>query len=244
VNPARHERTLAVVTTRGGVATGAERRNEVVWWRGEQEGSQGNAPGKISGGMAHREALALVGQRRSFEAAAFLPTMMLWSADSRCWGSLQYQDDDGEVRGGPVEGEGRRERRLPEEWTCGDGGFKNGGTGDSSAGGGGRVVEGHREEGGRSLCALLARRGGMGKERTAAVIGALQRGMTDSFVAKKWKGKGRGGSDAARRHVAGGEGGQPAGACQWWRRAAVRTRDTGEAARWGPGTVPGGVTRV
>jgi hypothetical protein len=58
--------------------------------------------------------------------------------------------------------------------------------------GGGRVVEGHHEEGGGSLCALLARRGGMGKERTVAVTGALQRGTTDSFVAKKWKGKGRG----------------------------------------------------
>jgi hypothetical protein len=46
----------------------------------------------------------------------------------------------------------------------------------------------------------------MGKVWIAAATGALQRGAVDSFVAKKWKGKGRG-SSAARRHVARGEGG-------------------------------------
>jgi hypothetical protein len=58
------------------------------------------------------------------------------------------------------------------------------------------VVEGRHEEGVGSLHALLARRGGAGKERTAAMTRALQRGTADSFIAKKWKGKGRGGSDA------------------------------------------------
>jgi hypothetical protein len=41
------------------------------------------------------------------------------------------------VRGGSIEGEGQRERRLPEEWTRGSSGFKNGGASDSSMGGGG-----------------------------------------------------------------------------------------------------------
>jgi hypothetical protein len=75
------------------------------------------------------------------------------------------------VRAGPIEGEGRRERILLEEWTRGEGGFKNSSAGDSSVGGGGQVVEGRCEEGSGSLRALLARRGGTGKERMAAMTG-------------------------------------------------------------------------
>jgi hypothetical protein len=119
-------------------------------------------------------------------------------------GSLQHQDDEGEMRGGPIEGEGQCKGRLPEEWTHGDGGFKNGGADDSSVGErGGRVVEGHREEGGGSLRALLVRRGGMGKERTAMVTGALHRGTADNFVVKKWKGKGRGAGPMRNSDISG-----------------------------------------
>jgi hypothetical protein len=75
------------------------------------------------------------------------------------------------VRAGPIEGEGRHERILLEEWTRGEGGFKNSSVGDSSEGGGGQVVEGRCEEGNDLLRALLARRGGTGKERTTAMTG-------------------------------------------------------------------------
>jgi hypothetical protein len=112
------------------------------------------------------------------------------------------------VRAGPIEGEGWCERRLSEEWTRGEGGFKNSSVGDSSVGGGGRVVEGRREEGGGSLRTLLVRKGGMRKERMVAATGALQRGTVDSFVAKKWKGKGGGTTlrDATRREEKGAPG--------------------------------------
>jgi hypothetical protein len=40
------------------------------------------------------------------------------------------------VRGGLIEGEGWRERRLPKEWTRGGSGFKNGGASDSLVGDG------------------------------------------------------------------------------------------------------------
>jgi hypothetical protein len=87
-------------------------------------------PGKISGGVAHQEAPVPVRKRRSSGAVTFLPATVLWSM----LGSLQHQDDEGEVRGGSIEGEERRKRRLPEEWTRGGGGFENGGAGDSSVG--------------------------------------------------------------------------------------------------------------
>jgi hypothetical protein len=100
-----------------------ETRRGGAWWREEQQGSQGNLPGKISGGVAHREASVPVGggealgQRRSSGDGGSVGRWMML-------GSLQHQDDEGEVRGGPIEGEGRRERRLPEERTHDDGGFE------------------------------------------------------------------------------------------------------------------------
>jgi hypothetical protein len=45
--------------------------------RGEQEGSKGGALVKTSSGVAHREALASVGWRKSSRAAVFLPVMTL-----------------------------------------------------------------------------------------------------------------------------------------------------------------------
>jgi hypothetical protein len=53
------------------------------WPRGEQQGSQGNMPGKINGGVAHREAPVPVGRRRSSGAATFLSTTALQSAGGR-----------------------------------------------------------------------------------------------------------------------------------------------------------------
>jgi hypothetical protein len=96
------------------------------------------------------------------------------------------------------------------------------------------VVEGRRAEGGGSLHALLVRRGGMGKERTAVAIEALHRGTADNFGVKKWKGKGRG---PARRATRGGEegggSGRPVGhaAGGWHGVAAHAGREQGRGAR-------------
>jgi hypothetical protein len=80
------------------------------------------------------------------------------------------------------------------------------------------VVEGHRAEGGGSLHALLVRRGGMGKERTAVAIEALHRGTSDSFGVKKWKEGGPVGRWLARRGSARGAG---TGEGRTWAAAAM-----------------------
>jgi hypothetical protein len=79
-------------------------------------------------------------------------------------GSLQHQDDEGGMRGGPIEGEGQRKGRLPRSGLTVMVDSKTAApTTLQRERGGGRVVEGRREEGGGSLRALLARRGGVGE---------------------------------------------------------------------------------
>jgi hypothetical protein len=99
------------------------------------------------------------------------------------------------MRGGPIEGEGQCKGRLPEEWTHGDGGFKNGGTDNSSAGEGGGVDEWSKGVVRRVVARFVRswrEEVAWGKERMTMATGALHRGATDNFVVKKWKGKRRG----------------------------------------------------
>jgi hypothetical protein len=113
----------------------------------------GSTPGNEGGGGAHCGTSALGEAKEGFEATTFFGGDRAPAGGGRPWGSLKHQDDEWEVRGGPIEEGWRRKWSSPEGWTHGgDDGSGFIVPGDGFQEGGGQMPAPCHKEGGGVVC--------------------------------------------------------------------------------------------